>query len=166
MPGPPASWGAGIAGRGMRLVYGAGDVGLMGAVAQAAQGAGGYTLGVIPGHLSDREEGKTDLSAYIVTETMHERKKIMFMNSDAIVALPGGPGTLDELFEALTWRQLGLHSKPVVLVNVGGYWDKLVELIDHIAAQGFCGDAFRSYLDVVPTAEAALDRLDAISAGR
>ncbi len=158
--------GRGIAERGMRLVYGAGDVGLMGAVAQATQAAEGYTLGVIPGHLRDREVGKTDLSAYIVTETMHERKKIMFMNADAIVALPGGPGTLDELFEVLTWRQLGLHAKPAILVNVGGYWDPLVALVEHIAAQGFCDGRFLDYLDVVPTPEAALERLEAASAAR
>jgi uncharacterized protein (TIGR00730 family) len=91
--------GRGVAERGFRLVYGAGDVGLMGEVARAAQEAGGYTLGVIPKHLQDREVGKPDLSAYVVTENMHERKKIMFMNADAVIALPGGPGTLDELFE-------------------------------------------------------------------
>lgn len=96
-----------------RLVYGAGDVGLMGAVARSAMKAGGDTFGVIPEHLMRREIGKRDLGALIVTETMHERKKVMFMNADAIVTLPGGIGSLDELFEILTWRQLGLHEKPI-----------------------------------------------------
>ena len=106
------------ASRATRLVYGAGDIGLMGAVARAAQTSGGETFGVIPEHLRVREVGKRDLSTFVVTETMHERKKVMFMNADAIVALPGGPGTLDELFEVLTWRQLGLHEKPVFLLNI------------------------------------------------
>ena len=109
--------GQGLARENWRLVYGAGDVGLMGAVARAAQLAGGNTFGVIPEHLVKWEVGKTDLTRYIVTETMHERKKVMFMNCDAVVVLPGGAGSLDELFEVLTWRQLGLHSKPIILVN-------------------------------------------------
>ena len=114
--------GAALAGAGLRLVYGAGDVGLMGAVAAAAIAAGGETLGVVPAHLVAREAARTvpgrDLARVVVTETMHERKKVMFMNADAIVTLPGGPGSLDELFEVLTWRQLGLHAKPVYLLNV------------------------------------------------
>ena len=99
--------GTALATHGWRLVYGAGDVGLMGTVARAAQDAGGNTFGVIPAHLVAWEVGKTDLTRYVVTETMHERKKVMFMNADAIVVLPGGAGSLDELFEVLTWRQLG-----------------------------------------------------------
>ena len=118
-----------LAAAGLRLVYGAGDVGLMGAVARAAIAAGGETFGVIPSHLVAREEGRRDLSRLVVTETMHERKKVMFMNADAIVTLPGGPGSLDELFEVLTWRQLGLHAKPVFLLNVNGYWDPLLALL-------------------------------------
>ncbi|MDG1116978.1 MAG: TIGR00730 family Rossman fold protein, partial [Flavimaricola sp.] len=105
-----------------RLVYGAGDVGLMGTVARAVQAEGGLTFGVIPIHLVQREVGRTSLDSYVVTETMHERKKVMFMNADAIVMLAGGAGSLDEFFEVLTWRQLGLHDKPVVLLNTEGYW--------------------------------------------
>ena len=101
----------------------------MGAVARAAIAAGGRTLGVIPAHLVPREARGRPPADAVVTETMHERKKVMFMNADAIVALPGGPGTLDELFEVLTWRQLGLHAKPVLLLNVGGYWDPLLALL-------------------------------------
>lgn len=151
--------GTGIAARGWRLVYGAGDVGLMGAVARAAQAAGGDTFGVIPRHLVDWEVGKTDLTRYVVTETMHERKKVMFMNCDAVAVLPGGAGSLDELFEVLTWRQLGLHDKPVVLVNVAGYWDPLIALLEHVVASGFADAALLEYFVSVSDAEAALEAL-------
>jgi uncharacterized protein (TIGR00730 family) len=148
-----------IAENGWRLVYGAGDVGLMGAVARAAQSAGGDTFGVIPAHLVAWEVGKTDLTRYVVTETMHERKKVMFMNADAILVLPGGAGSLDELFEVLTWRQLGLHNKPVLVLNIEGYWTPLLALIDHVIAQGFADASLAGFLSSVDTpadAEAAL----------
>lgn len=141
-----ASLGRALAQAGFRLVYGAGDVGLMGLCARAAQAAGGATFGVIPEHLLAREVGRRDLSTFVVTETMHERKKVMFMNADAIIALPGGPGTLDELFEVLTWRQLGLHEKPVFLLNVRGYWDPLLGLLDRIIAEGFAERSFLEFL--------------------
>lgn len=153
--------GDGLARRAIRLVYGAGDVGLMGAVADAAMAAGGQTLGVIPRHLQAREVGKPGLTTYIATETMHERKKVMFMNADAVVALPGGPGTLDELFEVLTWRQLGLHQNPVFCVNVGGYWEPLIALIEHLADRGFCDPSFLEFMTVLPDVETALSALDA-----
>lgn len=155
------AFGAGLARAGLRLVYGAGDVGLMGEIARAAQGAGGETFGVIPQHLLAREVGRRDLSTFVVTETMHERKKVMFMNADAIVALPGGPGTLDELFEVLTWRQLGLHAKPVYLLNVGGYWDPLVALIGHMVGQGFAEGSFLDFLSVEGDAASLLAALEA-----
>lgn len=148
--------GQGIATRGWRLVYGAGDVGLMGTVARAAQAGGADTFGVIPRHLVDWEVGKTDLTRYVVTETMHERKKVMFMNCDAVAVLPGGAGSLDELFEVLTWRQLGLHKKPVVLINIKGYWDPLLALIKHVVDSGFADEALLEYLVSVPDADAAL----------
>ena len=151
--------GRGLADAGMRLVYGAGDVGLMGAVARAAQAAGGETFGVIPQHLVDWEVGKTDLTSYVVTETMHERKKVMFMNCDAVVVLPGGAGSLDELFEALTWRQLGLHQKPVLVVNTKGYWTPLMHLLKHVVEEGFAAESLLSYLSEVPDAAAALEEL-------
>ena len=138
-----------LATEGWQLVYGAGDVGLMGAVARAAQAAGGDTLGVIPVHLLKREVGKTDLTRFVVTETMHERKKVMYMNSDAIVVLPGGAGSLDEFFEVLTWRQLGLHAKPIFLLNVNGYWSPLVALIEHVIAQGFADPSLAGFITVV-----------------
>ncbi len=133
-----------------RLVYGAGDVGLMGEVARAAIAAGAASLGVIPVHLLDREKGKRDLSTLIVTEDMHERKKVMFMNSDAIVVLPGGAGSLDEFFEVLTWAQIGLHGKPIFLLDVDGYWQPLVGLIDHDIAQGFADHSLRGHFALVP----------------
>ncbi|MBP0481662.1 TIGR00730 family Rossman fold protein [Sagittula salina] len=132
-----ARLGAAIATEGWRLVYGAGDVGLMGTVARAAQDGGGDTFGVIPTHLLQMEVGKTDLSRFVVTETMHERKKVMLMNADAVVVMPGGPGTLDEFFEVLTWRQLGLHDKPIVLMDVAGYWEPLKALLDSVIDHGF-----------------------------
>jgi uncharacterized protein (TIGR00730 family) len=153
--------GAALAENGWRLVYGAGDVGLMGAVARATQLAGGQTFGVIPQHLVDWEVGKTDLTAYVVTETMHERKKVMFMNCDAVVVLPGGAGSLDEMFEALTWRQLGLHKKPIILLNTNHYWDPLIHLMAHVVEQGFAEDTLLDYyVDVAdtPAAVAALRR--------
>ncbi|WP_118135271.1 TIGR00730 family Rossman fold protein [Oceanicella sp. SM1341] len=149
-----------LAQAGLRLVYGAGDVGMMGAVAQAARAAGGDVFGVIPEHLIGHETGERPRGGnVVVTQTMHERKKVMFMNADAIVALPGGPGTLDELFEVLTWRQLGLHAKPVVLGNFGGYWDPLVELIDGCIAGGFADASFRDYLTVCASPEEVLAAL-------
>jgi uncharacterized protein (TIGR00730 family) len=133
-----------------RLVYGAGDVGLMGEVARAAQAAGGATFGVIPVHLLAREVGKRDLSTLVVTEDMHERKKVMFMNSDAIVLLPGGAGSLDELFEVVTWAQLGLHAKPILLVDIEGYWQPLLRLVDHVIAEGFADASLRGLVTAVP----------------
>ena len=141
--------GAALAAENWRLVYGAGDVGIMGAVANACQTAGGETFGVIPVHLMDREVGKTDLSRFIVTENMHERKKVMFMNSDAMVVLPGGAGSMDEFFEVLTWGQLGLHEKPIYIVNIKGYWDKLIALMDDIVARGFADASLLGYFRVV-----------------
>ncbi|MFT6676772.1 MAG: hypothetical protein ACJAVM_002977 [Sulfitobacter sp.] len=148
--------GKGLAGAGLRLVYGAGDVGLMGSVARAAQSAGGTTFGVIPQHLVDWEVGKTDLTTYVVTETMHERKKVMFMNCDAVVVLPGGAGSLDELFEVLTWRQLGLHQKPIYLVNTNDYWSPLMSLFEHIVARGFADASLLDFMTLTSDAEETL----------
>ncbi|MGJ8547201.1 MAG: TIGR00730 family Rossman fold protein [Sulfitobacter sp.] len=151
--------GAGLAGAGWRLVYGAGDVGLMGTVARAAQLAGGDTFGVIPQHLVAWEVGKTDLTRYVVTETMHERKKVMIMNAEAVVVLPGGAGSLDELFEVLTWRQLGLHNKPIFVVNTNGYWDPLMQILNHVVDNGFADESLLGFVQAVPDAAAALDAL-------
>ncbi len=157
--------GRALAGADMRLVYGAGDVGLMGAVARAAQDAGGDTFGVIPTHLLKWEVGKRDLSTFIITETMHERKKVMVMNADAVVVLPGGAGSLDEFFEVLTWRQLGLHGKPIYLLNVDGYWDPLIALVDHVIAEGFAETSLKGFVQVVGDVPALMQALEAETAG-
>ena len=154
-------FGQAIAAEGWRLVYGAGDVGLMGETARAAQADGARTMGVIPTHLMAREQGKRDLSQLVVTEDMHERKKVMFMNSDAIVVLPGGAGSLDEFFEVLTWRQIGLHRKPIFLLDVNGYWQPLAALVQHIITQGFAEDTMLSYYSTVPDVPALVARLRA-----
>ena len=142
--------GRAIAKAGWRLVYGAGDVGLMGEVARAATAAGAATFGVIPTHLLAKEVGKRDLTTFIVTETMHERKKVMFMNCDAVALLPGGAGSLDEFFEVLTWAQIGLHRKPIYLLNVSGYWAPLLTLIDHAIAEGFADASLKQHFTVLP----------------
>lgn len=153
--------GTALATEGWRLVYGAGDVGLMGAVANAAQQAGGDTFGVIPIHLTSREVAKRDLGRFIVTENMHERKKVMYMNSEAIVVMPGGAGSLDEFFEVLTWRQLSLHAKPIYLLNTNAYWDPLIRLVDHVIAEGFADTSLREFVTVVPSVAALMAALRA-----
>ena len=153
--------GALIAAENWRLVYGAGDVGLMGDVARSAQAAGARTLGVIPAHLVARENGRRDLTTLVITEDMHERKKVMFMNSDAIVVLPGGAGTLDEFFEVLTWRQIGLHRKPIFLLNADGYWSPLAGLLEHVIAEGFAEPTLRGYAMLVDDVADLTQRLRA-----
>lgn len=145
--------GAMIAAQGWRLVYGAGDVGLMGEVARAAEAAGARAMGVIPVHLLKREKGRRDLSTFVVTEDMHERKKVMFMNSDAVVVLPGGAGSLDEFFEVLTWAQIGLHAKPIFLLDTNGYWQPLVLLLRHVVTQGFAEPSLLAAVRAVPDAQ-------------
>ncbi|WGW02428.1 LOG family protein [Tropicibacter oceani] len=151
--GEAAALGQIIAAEGWRLVYGAGDVGLMGTIARATQQAGGATFGVIPVHLLRAEVGKTDLTTFVVTETMHERKKVMLMNADAVVVMPGGPGSLDEFFEVLTWRQLGLHDKPIVLLDAQGYWGPLRALLQHTVDHGFAEDSLLDFVQCGATAE-------------
>lgn len=153
------SIGRAIAEQGWRLVYGAGDVGLMGEVAHAAMTAGAATLGVIPVHLMAAERGRLDLSQLIITENMHERKKVMFMNSDAILLLPGGAGSLDEFFEVLTWAQIGLHEKPIFILNTNGYWTPLIQLIDHVVASGFADPTLREFAHVAATTPEAIEMI-------
>ena len=151
--------GAMLAANDWRLVYGAGDVGLMGRVANATQASGGRTFGVIPTHLLDWEVGKRDLDTFIITETMHERKKVMFMNCDAVVVLPGGAGSLDEFFEALTWRQLGLHEKPIYLLNINGFWNPLKALLDNVVGQGFAESSILDFVSIVDDVPSLEDQL-------
>ncbi len=148
--------GKGLAERNWSLVYGAGNVGIMGSLAKSVLRNEAEALGVIPTHLMQREIAKTDLTNLIMTENMHERKKVMFMNSDAIVLLPGGAGSLDEFFEVLTWAQIGLHKKPIILVNTVQYWTPLEALVDHVISEEFAETTLRSLFDVVDTPEEAL----------
>lgn len=148
-----------IAIEGWRLVYGAGDIGLMGEVASAAKAAKGSLLGVMPKHLVDLEVARQDLDTFVVTETMHERKKVMFMNSDAALVLPGGCGTLDEFFEVLTWRHLGLHEKEIVVLNVAGYWNHLKKLITCTIDEGFANHGLMDFVSFVQEPEEAIDAL-------
>lgn len=152
--------GLAIADEGWRLVYGAGDVGIMGAVANAAVKGGAATMGVIPTHLL-HSEAPRDLfgSDRVITETMHERKKVMFMNSDAVAVLPGGAGSLDEFFEVLTWAQLGLHTKPIFLVDIDGYWQPLLALLDHVVDQGFADASIKEFVQPVASVEALVEAL-------
>jgi uncharacterized protein (TIGR00730 family) len=135
------------------LVYGGGGVGLMGVLANATLKAGGKAVGVIPRFLLEREAGHPALTETVIVENMHERKLQMFDRSDAIVVLPGGLGTLEEFFEVLSWRTLGLHAKPIVIVDLGGYWQPLAALLRSCVEGGF---AERAHLDVV----AFIDNLD------
>jgi uncharacterized protein (TIGR00730 family) len=132
-----------LARAGIELVYGGGRVGLMGLCADAVLAHGGRVIGIIPAHLHDREIGHRGVSELIVVGSMHERKRLMFEMADAFAVLPGGLGTLDETFEIITWRQLGLHDKPIVVVNVAGYWDPFAALVDHVVARGFASVAVK-----------------------
>ncbi len=151
--------GAALARRGLGLVYGAGNVGLMGVLADAALAQGGEVIGVIPRALVDRELAHAGLSQLHIVETMHQRKALMADLSDAFVALPGGYGTADELFEILTWAQLGIHQKPIGLVNVAAFFDPLVAWIDHCVRAGFIRLQHRDLLATAAEPEALLDLL-------
>ncbi len=153
--------GKGIAERGWTLVYGGGEVGLMGVTARAALAAGGSVVGVIPRRLMEREVGKRDLTELIVTETMFERKVKLIADADAFVALPGGLGTLDELLEVVTLRQLGYHAGPLLLVDTEGYWSRYAALVDSVIDEGFAEASARSLYSIVPSPAAALEALAA-----
>ena len=143
------------------LVYGGGGVGLMGLVANAALDAGGRAVGIIPNFLLQREAGHPALTETVVVETMHERKLQMFERADGFVVLPGGIGTLEEFFEVLSWRTLGLHSKPIVIIDQGGYWEPLAALLRGVVDGGF---AERTHLDHVAFVSELKDVLPAIAA--
>ena len=141
-------FGTAIARAGAGLVYGGAGIGLMSAVADAALEAGGEVIGVMPQGLVRREGLRTDLTAMHVVETIHERKALMAELGDAFVSLPGGLGTMEELFEIWTWAQLGFHAKPVALLNVQGFFDPLTAFIEHAARQGFLTEADRGLIHV------------------
>lgn len=151
--------GRSLAEAGMGLVYGGASVGLMGAVADAALAAGGEVIGVLPEVLSAREIAHPGLSQMIFTGTMHERKARMIELADAMVALPGGYGTLDEMMEALTWAQLGIHASPCVLINTLGYYDDLLRFLDTAVDRGFLQPANRQRIHVVERPEEAVQYL-------
>jgi uncharacterized protein (TIGR00730 family) len=148
-----------LAQSGIRLVYGGGSIGLMGAVAGACLEAGGKVTGIIPHFLDQLEVGMEGLSETVKTDSMHERKDQMAQISDGFIVLPGGLGTLDETFEILTWRQLQLHDKPVVLLNIDGYWDLFVHLLEHQVNEGFVKPAHLNLFQVVDSVEAAIAAL-------
>jgi uncharacterized protein (TIGR00730 family) len=143
---------------GLRVVYGGGNVGLMGVLADSALAAGGEVIGVIPRSLLEREVGHKGLTELYVVETMHERKQKMADISEAFLALPGGAGTLEEIFEQWTWAQLGIHANPCGFLNVNHYFDPLRAMIDHMVAEGFTGPAFASMLAIEDDLEVLLDR--------
>ena len=147
--------------RGIRVVFGGGQVGLMGILADAAMAAGGTVMGVIPNHLHEIEIGHPNVTELRVVDNMHTRKELMFRESDAFAILPGGLGTMDETFEILTWRQLGLHDKPIIIVNEGAYWTPLLHLFDHISANGFSRDGLSDLYTVVESVEAVLPAIEA-----
>lgn len=151
--------GASLAREGIELVYGGGSVGLMGAIADAVLQSGGHVIGVIPRFLATRELLHQGVSDLRLTETMHERKALMSELSDAFVALPGGLGTLEELFEVLTWAQLGLHRKPIGLLNIAGYFDPLIAMIDRGIADGFCRPEHRQLFVIDDQPESLLQKL-------
>ncbi len=154
--------GAGLARLGLRLVYGGGRVGLMGAVADAVLAGGGSVLGVIPEFLTRREVAHSGVDAMVVTDSMHSRKQRMVAESDAFVAMPGGLGTLDETVEVLTWRQLGLHDKPVLVCDSGGWARGLLAALDAAVADGFAGPETAELFEVLPDVPAVLRRLEGL----
>jgi uncharacterized protein (TIGR00730 family) len=157
--------GEGLAQAGITLIYGGGGIGIMGAVADGALGAGGEVIGIIPDFLARREVAHRGVGEMIVTDSMHARKSRMFEMSDAFVTLPGGLGTLDETFEMLTWRQLSLHDKPILICNIGGWATPLISLIATLIGQGFALNSARDLYEVVADTDAVLERLTRLPAG-
>lgn len=152
--------GALMAERDLELVYGGGNVGMMGEVAQSVLDHGGHVIGVIPRDLVKREVAHTGLADLRIVDSMHERKALMAELADAFVALPGGIGTLEELLEVMTWAQLGLHAKPCGVLNVEGYFDRLLDFLDHVADQRFLHPAHRRLLLSAAGAEELLDAFE------
>ncbi len=156
-----AGVGRALAARSIAVVYGGASVGMMGRMADAALAAGGRVIGVIPRALVDREIAHGGLSELLVVDTLHQRKALMAERSDAFLALPGGVGTLDELFEIITWRVLGLHQKPIGLLDSGGYHDRLTAVLDHMVGEGFLEPAHRALVIRAAGIDELLDRLAA-----
>ena len=153
-----------LAEHGVGLVYGGGAIGLMGAVANAVLDHGGTVTGIIPGFLSAKEIALDRVSELIVTEDMHERKRLMFERSDAFVALPGGIGTLEELVEQMTWQQLGRHTKPILIADIDGFWQPLLELLAHMRTTAFIRPNLAVEILKADKVEDILPKLQAASA--
>jgi uncharacterized protein (TIGR00730 family) len=151
--------GARLAASGIGLVYGGGRVGLMGLLADAALAAGGEVVGIIPARLRDAELAHSGASELVIVDSMHERKRLMAERADAFAVLPGGIGTLDELFDTLSWKQLGLHKKPIIVVDILGYWAPLRALLGHIVGSGFARPETSELFRVVPTITALMASL-------
>jgi len=147
---------------GKQVVFGGGHVGLMGIVADATLKGGGKVVGIIPEHIADKEIAHEGLTELYVVKTMHERKQMMVDRADAFVIMPGGLGTMDEFFEIFTWWQLGLHDKPIIIVNVAGYWTKLIELVDSIVEHKFARAADRNHLTVINSVDEILGALERV----
>ena len=150
-----------LAAAGIGVVFGGGRIGLMGLLADAALSAGGEVIGVIPARLRDAELAHPGATELLVVESMHERKRVMAEKADAFAILPGGIGTLDEMFETVSWKQLGLHGKPILLADIGGYWAPLCALLDDIVTKGFAQPEARELFRVVPTITALMAILEA-----
>lgn len=145
----------------VRLVYGGGDVGLMGIIADSVMNNGGKVTGYIPQYLNEFEKAHTGISELFIVDSMHERKRLMFERSDAFVILPGGFGTLDEICEIITWRQLRLHSKPIVFVDINHYWSALfATFVDHMIAEKFVRPEHKRFYSIVEDLEGVLPALE------
>ena len=154
------AFGGALAQRGITLIYGAGGIGLMTIVADAVLANGGKVVGVIPKHLARIEVQHGGLTETVITDSMHVRKQAMFDRADAFVVLPGGFGTLDEFFEILTWKQIGLHDKPLMLLDGDGYWGPLRALLDHVVDRGFASSRAQTLFTVVETIDALFGELE------
>ena len=155
--------GAVMADKGIRLIYGGGGIGLMGVVANAVMENGGEVIGVIPKFLDEMEVGKLDITKLIITNNMHERKSKMFELSDGFISLPGGLGTLDETFEIMTWKHLKVHSKPVIILDVAGYWSELSALINALISKGFADQRIKGMYHIVGNTAEVFATLDSFS---
>lgn len=158
--------GQGLGKAGIRLVFGGGKIGIMGIVSDAVLETGGEVLGVIPEFLTQWEVAHENVTKMVVTDSMHTRKRHLYEESDAFLIMPGGLGTFDEAFEIITWRQLRLHDKPILLCNVAGWVEPFVATIDHAIAQGFADPASRRLFEVIEDVPAVLKRLKTLPAGK
>lgn len=157
--------GESLAAAGIELVYGGGRIGLMGLLADAVLAGGGRVVGIIPAALRDAELAHSGTTELIISGSMHERKRLMAERADAFAVLPGGTGTLDETFEIVTWRQLGLHDKPIFLVDTAGYWRPLIDLFEHIVGQGFARPLVPQIVEIVPSVPGLLSALSRAAPG-